>query len=236
MSDTNDVFLHVDEPAGAAKAVALVLHGGRSKSRAPVRANQLAVLRMLPFVTSLRRAGSEHGLAVARMRYRLRGWNGGDQSPVTDVDGVLGRLVDRFPGLPIALVGHSMGGRAAIYVAGHDAVRSVVGLAPWLEPGDPMNQLLGRRLLVAHGRADRMTDPGESASFTAAAAAVASSATYVAVDGDKHAMLRRASLWHELATGFVLGSLLDVAPQGTVGDNAANLVKTALDGASVISA
>ena len=232
----SEVFLHVDAPSVPVRGVALVLHGGRSKSRTPVRANQLAVLRMQPFVSSLRRAGSEHGLAVARMRYRVRGWNGADRSPVADVDGVLDRLVAQHPGVPIALVGHSMGGRAAIYTAGHDAVRSVVGLAPWLEPGDPMNQLLGRRLLVAHGQADRMTDPRESASFTAAAAGVAVSATYVAIDGDKHAMLRRPRLWHELATAFVLGSLLDLAPRGTVGDDAANCVQKALDGAAVISA
>lgn len=231
-----DVFLHVDEPDGAAQAVALVLHGGRSKGRTPVRANQLAVLRMLPFVSSLRRAGSDHGLAVARMRYRVRGWNGAERSPVADVEGVLDRLVARFPDRPIALVGHSMGGRAALWTAGHDAVRSVVGLAPWLEPGDPTKQLLGRRLLVVHGDADRMTDPRESASYTAAAAAVAASASYVAVDGERHAMLRRARLWHELATGFVLGSLLDLAPGGTVGAESANLVTKALDGAPVISA
>lgn len=232
----SDVYLHVDEPAGPVRGVALVLHGGRSTSRAPVKANQLAVLRMLPFGTSLRRAGAEHGLAVARMRYRVRGWNGADRSPVPDVEGVLDRLVARFPDVPIALVGHSMGGRAAVYTAGHAAVRTVVGLAPWIEPGDPMNQLLGRRLFVAHGRADRMTDPRESASFTAAAAAVAVSSSYVAIDDDKHAMLRRWSLWHELATGFVLGSLLDVAPRGTVGDDAANVVEKALDGAAVLSA
>ncbi|MBE7186792.1 alpha/beta hydrolase [Jatrophihabitans endophyticus] len=232
----SEVFLRVDEPAGAARAVALVLHGGRSTSTAPVRANQLAVLRMLPFVGSLRRAGAQHGLAVARLRYRVRGWNGAERSPVADVESVLDRLVTRFPDVPIALVGHSMGGRAALYAAGHDAVRSVVGLAPWVEPGDPMNQLLGRRLLVAHGRADRMTDPRESARYTAAAAAVAASASYVAVDGDRHAMLRRAALWHGLATGFVLATLLDVAPGESVGGDPANLVVKALDGTAEISA
>ena len=231
----SQVFLHVDEPSGPVRGVALVLHGGRSKSRTPVRANQLAVLRMLPFVNSLRHGGSEHGLAVARIRYRVRGWNGADRSPVPDVEGVLDRLVAQFPDVPIALVGHSMGGRAAMYTAGHDAVRSIVGLAPWMEPGDPLEQLRGRRLLVAHGRADRMTDPRESAGYTAAAAAVATSASYVAIDGDKHAMLRRPKLWHELATGFVLGSLLDLAPRGTVGADAANVVQKALDGASVIA-
>lgn len=230
------VFLHVDEPSAPSTAVALVLHGGRSKSRAAVRANQLAVLRMVPFVNSLRHAGAKHGLAVARMRYRVRGWNGADASPVPDVEGVLDRLTERFPGLPIALVGHSMGGRAAVYTAGHEAVRVVVGLAPWIESGDPMAQLLGRRLLVAHGDADRMTSPRASAAYTAAAAAVTTSAGFVSVSGGKHAMLRSPALWHQLATGYVLGALLGVAPDETVDAGAANVVEKALSGAKLISA
>lgn len=229
-------FLHVDAPSGDATAVALVLHGGRSKGRGPVRANQLAVLRMLPFVRSLRRAGSDAGLAVARMRYLVRGWNGSEASPVPDVEWALDRLTERFPDVPIALVGHSMGGRAAMYTAGHDAVRAVVGLAPWLEAGDPTSPLLGRRLLVAHGTIDRMTDPRASAEFTREASAVAASATYVAVDGDRHPMLRRAGLWHDLATGFVLGTLCGLSPAETVGGDNANVIEQALAGKPLISA
>ena len=79
----SDPFLHVRAAAGgddATRAVALVLHGGRSTGLTPVRARQLAVVRMLPFVSSLHRAGAGRGLAVARMRYQVRGWNGPAQS------------------------------------------------------------------------------------------------------------------------------------------------------------
>lgn len=233
MSD--EPYLHVDDARGPARAVVLVLHGGRSRSTAPVRANQLAVLRMLPFVRALRRAGAGHGLTVARMRYLVRGWNGPAQSPVPDVRWALDRLARRFPGVPLALVGHSMGGRAALYCAGHEGVRSVVGLAPWVEQGDPVEPLTGRRLLVAHGEQDRMTSAPASADLTRRAAAVAASAGYVAVAGERHAMLRRASLWHELATGFVLATMCDVPPRETVPPATANVLTQALAGQQTLT-
>ncbi len=75
----------------------------------------------------------------------------------------------------------------------------VVGLAPWIEPGDPFAQLAGRRVLVAHGDRDRMTQRAASAACDPARPrAVAASASYVSIRGERHAMLRRARLWHEL--------------------------------------
>jgi predicted esterase len=228
-------FLGVAEPDGPVRAVALVLHGGRANSSAPVRARHLTVVRMRPFVSSLHAAGREAGLAVARLRYRARGWNGAAQAPVPDVEWALGRLTERFPQVPIALVGHSMGGRAALYVAGHQAVRAVVGLAPWLEPGDPVTQLAGRDVLLAHGDRDRTTSPKRSAAYAAAAAPHAASMSYVAIRGDGHAMLHRARLWHELTTGYVLAVLCDRSPTETVRDPAANLVMQALAGTGTLT-
>ncbi len=225
-----DPYLHVDTPDGQTRAVALVLHGGRSRGTGTVHAAQLAVVRMAPFATSLRRAGAERGLAVARLRYLVRGWNGSTQSPVHDVRWALERLAEQFPDAPVAMVGHSMGGRAAIYAAAHPSVRAVVGLAPWIEPGDPVAQLAGRRLFVAHGDIDRMTNPTASAAYTKAAERVADSASYVAVHGDRHAMLRRATIWHQLTTGYVLGAMCEAPPEETVSAPVANIVKDALAG------
>jgi predicted alpha/beta-hydrolase family hydrolase len=225
--------LSVDEPNGPVRAVALVLHGGRSTGLGPVRPLQLAVLRMLPFATSLQRAGARDGLAVARLRYAVRGWNTTMRSPVADSWWALDQLAARFPGAPVALVGHSMGGRAACYVAGHPGVRAIVGLAPWLEPGDEENtvsQLAGRRVLIVHGSLDRTTDPAASASFARAAEKVAESVTYVRVEGERHAMLRRPSVWHQLATGFVLAVLCGKTPQGTAQDQTTNTLLMALAG------
>jgi pimeloyl-ACP methyl ester carboxylesterase len=222
--------LDVRAPDGDVRAVALVLHGGRAKSTMPVRATQLAVVRMTPFATALRRAGVRHGLAVARLRYLVRGWNGARRSPVPDVEWALDRLAARFPDAPTALVGHSMGGRAAIYAAGKPSVRAVVGLAPWLEPGDPSEPVAGRHVLVAHGELDHTTSAAASEAWTRRARAVAASASYVAIAGERHAMLRRARLWHELARDYVLAVLCDVAPAESDNSAAAKVVAEALAG------
>lgn len=226
--------LIVHEPGTPVRGIAVVLHGGRSAGRGPVRVTQLAVLRMRPFVTSLRQRSDADGLVVVQFRFRLRGWNGAEQSPVVDAEWALSQLASRFPAAPVALVGHSMGGRAAMYVAGHENVRAVVGLAPWLEPGDPVTPLTGRRVLIAHGDLDRMTNPHRSAAYARAAEQVAESVSYVSVAGDRHAMLRRARVWQELSTGFVRGVLFGVPPAGTDNVEAANVLTRALAGQAAL--
>lgn len=227
--------LRVSTPKGDVRAVALVLHGGRAHGTSPVRARQLAVVRMLPFAAALERAGSADGLAVARLRYRVRGWNGAEQSPVADARWALDQLQQRFPDAPVAVVGHSMGGRTAVYVAGHDNVRAVVGLAPWIEPGDPYRQLAGRRVLFIHGTHDRMTSARASAEYARLAAGVASSMSYVRIRNEGHPMLRRPGVWHELTAGFVTGVLLGSepvtpTPRGTANHTTTNVLLQALAG------
>jgi dienelactone hydrolase len=206
--------LRVRTPSRPVRGVALLLHGGRVDTRMPTRPWQLAVLRMRPFASVLRAAGSRDGLAVARLRYQLRGWNGQQQASVADTRWALDQLHRRFPGAPIAIVGHSMGGRTAIYVADDPAVRVVVALAPWIERDDPVEPLRGRRLLIVHGSRDRVTDPLRSAVFAHNARSVAAQVTYLSVRGSDHAMLRRARLWHDLAGGFVTGALWSGSPRG----------------------
>lgn len=196
------------------RAVVLVLHGGRETSTAPVRANQLAVIRMLPFAAKVVQRGGDE-VAVARLRYRVRGWNqaaatatGRAPDPVRDAEWALDELGRRFPGCPIGLIGHSMGGRTALRVGGHESVTSIAALAPWLEGGDPIDQLAGRRVLLMHGRADRMTSPRRTASFADRLSQAGEPASLVLIDGEKHAMLGRPRLWHELAAQFVLAGVL----------------------------
>jgi pimeloyl-ACP methyl ester carboxylesterase len=225
--------LSVMPARGQTRALALILHGGRARSTAPATDRQLAVLRMLPFATALHRAGGADGLAVARLRYELRGWNGEHRSPVRDAERALAQLSARFPDVPIALVGHSMGGRAAVYAAGHTGVRAVVGLAPWLEAGDPVAQLAGRRVLLAHGTRDRMTSAAATARFAERASRTADAVTFVSVAGGRHAMLARANVWHSLVTGFVTGVLLGEPGglrSGTAGAAGANVIEQALSG------
>lgn len=207
--------LTVRTPSGDVAAVALVLHGGRQHSTAITRANQLAVLRMVPIARALQVGGRRHGLAVARLRFAVRGWNGTEQSPVADARWALEQLSQRFPDRPVAIVGHSMGGRTAIAVAGHPSVTTIVGLAPWLERTDPTNTVAGRRVLLAHGSLDRITDPRRSARFVSEVAPITRSATFVSIEGDRHAMLGRPRVWNALTTGYVLAALCDVPPSGS---------------------
>jgi len=225
-----DPHLTIAAPNDPVRAVALVLHGGRANSHAPVRPTHLTVVRMTPFATSLRHAGADLGLAVARLRYLVRGWNGATQSPVADVHWALKRITERYPSAPVALVGHSMGGRAAIHAAAAPPVRTVVGLAPWIEPGDLVDSVAGRDVLVLHGDRDRITNPANSAAWTARARAVAESAAFVSMAGERHAMLHRARLWHSMATSYVLATLLDVPPAETASAAGANVIAKVLAG------
>jgi dienelactone hydrolase len=146
------------------------------------------------------------------LRYRLRGWNGSARDAARDADEVLTDLHERHPGVPIALVGHSMGGRAVLHAAGAPDVRAVAALAPWLDGTDPVEQLAGRSLLIAHGDRERTTDPRESLAYAVRAREVTDRVARFDVRGDGHAMLRRARQWHALVTRFVLGEL-GLAPQ-----------------------
>ncbi|MGI8665584.1 MAG: alpha/beta hydrolase [Jatrophihabitans sp.] len=202
--------LHVHTGRRPAEAVVLVLHGGREVNADPVSARQLAVLRLIPFARRIAHRGNGR-VAVARLRYRTRGWNaGGDATPapVLDAQWALDQLSERFGELPFGIVGHSMGGRTALRVGGHRQVRGVVGLAPWLPAGEPVRQLLGRQVLLMHGTADRMTDPRGSASFADRLEEAGGTVSLARIDGGRHAMLRRAGLWHELAAQFVLSTVL----------------------------
>ena len=187
-------------------AVALVLHGGRERSREPVQPGQLAVRRMRPFARALATAGRDLdlGLAVWSLRYRVRGWNDDEQSPVADATWALDQLTERVGPVPVVIVGHSMGGRTAVHVAGHDRVVGLAALAPWLPPGEPVDQVAGRAVLVAHGTLDTVTSPVASQAWAARAAEVTEPVWWVGVRRERHAMVLRSRVWHALATQFAL--------------------------------
>jgi dienelactone hydrolase len=208
--------LSIETTTEAPEAVVLVLHGGRQSSTSPVRGNQLAVLRLVPFARRITERG-EGRVAVARLRYATRGWNdsGSIPAPVRDTNWALDRLRERFGELPMGLVGHSMGGRTALRCGGDSSVRGVVGLAPWLPPGEPVDQLSGRRVLLMHGTADRMTSPSQTAAFASQLSAIGVPVSLVSIAGERHGMLRQPRLWHELAAQFILNSVLpDYRPSG----------------------
>ncbi len=202
-SPSIDVLIQPEPTNG----LVLVLHGGRSRGYARAHRGRLAYRRMLLFAWALRRQGGGHGLAVWMLRYRFRGWNAPDLDAVRDARWALDRARERHPGVPVVLVGHSMGGRVALRVADDPAVVAVCALAPWIEDGEPVAQLAGTSLLIAHGDRERMTDPRRSYRYAVVAREVASRVARFDVLGDGHAMLRRAGDWTDLVCRYVLGEL-----------------------------
>ena len=209
------------------RGVVVVAHGGRPVSTAPTAAIQPAVLRMVPVAAAIRRAFPGGGVVVSRPRFRVQGWNGAKASPVGDLSEHLDDLRAQFGPVPVVLVGHSMGARAALRAAGHPSVAAVAGLAPWLPPGEPVDQLAGRRILLAHGTADVITSAAETWAYAERARALTTVAE-VQVRGGEHAMIRRASLWHALAATFACVSLGLPAPDGPVASALASPQRTVL--------
>jgi dienelactone hydrolase len=138
---------------------------------------------------------------VSQPRFTVRGWNGDLASPVGDLSALIDELVARHGDIPVVLIGHSMGARAAFRAAGHPAVSAVAGLAPWLPREEPVAQLAGRRVLLAHGTLDMVTRPADTWAYAERARSVTEVVT-IEVRGGEHAMLRRAGLWHRLAADF----------------------------------
>lgn len=198
--------LRVLSAAGAAHSVVLVLHGGKAGSLQPTSERQLSYRRMVPMADAVHRAFGEHGVAVWLLRNRLRGWNEPRLDAVADARWALRRVRSEHPAARIVLVGHSMGARAALRVADTEGVTSVCALAPWIEPGEPVRQLAGRSVLLAHGDRDRWTIPRASFDYAVRARQVAREVGRFEVRGTGHAMLRRAPDWNGVVLSFVAGA------------------------------
>jgi predicted alpha/beta-hydrolase family hydrolase len=193
------------QPRGDVRGVALLAHGGRSRSAAPTGTLQPTALRMYPFLLDLHRAGRGSGLVACQLRYRVRGYNEGD--PVRDIEWALGEIAERHGDVPVCMVGHSMGGRSVLRAAGSAQVRAVAALAPWLPPGEPIRQLEGRTVVIAHGTRDRVTSPAGSLAYALAAHDVAGRLCRFEVARSGHAMLERFGAWQRLVRRTVLPAL-----------------------------
>jgi dienelactone hydrolase len=190
------------------RSIVLVLHGGQARSPATVRRRTpLNYLRMVPFARLLHWRDGGDGMSVRILRYRFRGWDEPQRHPVQDARWALSQLHNQHRDAPVALLGHSMGGRAALRVADHPAVTAVCALAPWTTDDEPVHQLAGRSVLIAHGDREHTTDPRLSLRFAVRAKQVTARVCRFDVLGDGHAMLRRAPDWAQLAARFVEGEL-----------------------------
>ena len=177
----------------------MVLPGGKVSSHRRSRFWHLSNLRMCPFSAAIR----QRGFDVVAVRYRTRGWNGTEQSPVADARQVLDRIKVRDPDAQVILLGHSMGGRVAAALSGDAAVLGVVALAPWWPEGTEFGLRQRSLLRVVHGTADRWTDPDRSRALVERAQRSGLDAEWTGLEGAGHFMLHRPWLWHRKAVDAV---------------------------------
>ncbi len=197
------------------EGLVLLLHGGGARrERTVVSQTQLSVLRMVPIAQRIGRVGQGR-LAVVRLLNSVRGWDD-RHTPVDDVGWALRELGDRGLVLPTCLVGHSLGGRAALLAADQQAVRSVVALNPWVHTTDRVD-LGGRPALIVHGTDDRVADPRRSA-VLAKELTRTGPVGYLRVTGGRHAMLRHRSVFERAATDFATATLLGTEATGPVAE------------------
>jgi alpha-beta hydrolase superfamily lysophospholipase len=181
------------------RAVVLLLHGGKERSPEPVTGRSLSWQRAAVLGRTLGRRLHDQGVAIRLLRYRAVGWNGDGAGPVADARRALDVIAEELDDVPVALVGHSMGGRTACRVADHRLVRGVVALAPWLPPGDPVAALAGKELHAAHGRRDRITRAGDTRAYVERAAEVAAATSYTDMGDRGHYLLSGIHAWNAFA-------------------------------------
>ncbi|MFF5182630.1 alpha/beta hydrolase [Streptomyces sp. NPDC000345] len=192
--------------------VVLLLPGGEEVSeRRPSPMWAAASVRGLG--RRLARAGREEGLATHVVHYRYRGWNGGEAHLAADATWAADEVVRRYGDVPVCLAGVGMGARAALRAGGHEAVNSVLALAPWLPqedvaaPPEPVKQLVGRRVMVVHGTHDDRSDPELSFRLAARAKKANREVCRFEVHADGHALHQYRDEVLALAEDFVMGVL-----------------------------
>ncbi|MFI1423009.1 alpha/beta hydrolase [Streptomyces sp. NPDC020731] len=196
----------------AVGGVVLLLPGGEEVSgRRPSAVLAAASVRALG--RRLTRTGREQNLAAHVVHYRYRGWNGSEAHLARDAAWAADEAVRRYGDVPVCLAGLGMGGRAALRAGGHEAVNSVLALAPWLPdedvaaPPEPVKQLAGRRVLIVHGTNDARSDPELSFRLAARAKKANREVCRFEVHSDGHGLSQYREEVLALAEDFVMGVL-----------------------------
>ncbi len=203
-------YLQLPERSAPPRAAILVLHGGKANSSCPVEAGQLAVRRMHPFARDLAALGDD--LAVAQLRYRIRGWNGTGADALADVDYALDALDAAYGGVPTvhrrALDGWT--GRAAI----GRSCRPCAAWSRWRRGSRAPNRSSSSPVATSSCCTAPATAPParrrRRASSTRAVP-IARRAVCLHVPWSGHGMLARASTWQRLTAAFT-AAIVDDAP------------------------
>ncbi|MFF1411734.1 alpha/beta hydrolase [Streptomyces sp. NPDC058289] len=176
--------------------VVLLLPGASRLSPGPVR----------PLARALARAGAADGLVTHQVIHGA-GTREGDAEWAAD------EVVRRYGDVPVCLAGYDAGGRAALAAAGHEAVNSVLALAPSLprqsdtDTPEPVKQLSGRRVLIVHGTNDARSDPELSYRLATRAKKANRTTCRFEVHSDGHGLREHQDEVVALSVDFVLGSV-----------------------------
>jgi len=198
-----------NQPKALPTAVVLVLHGGKAHSRTPALWRTLTVLRLKPFARVIARRVPT--AAVYRLKFEIRGWNGDGADAMRDARWALAKLREQHPGLPLVMVGHSMGGRVALRVGGDADVAGVVLLAPWAPPEEPVRQLSGVPVVVIRGGRDIIVPSSSTDPWLAAVREAGALVSATSLPWAEHTLLRRFWVWHRLTADAVLDMLRSTA-------------------------
>jgi len=189
---------------GETRGIALFCHGGTVASVEPPRDRALSLVRMRAFESFVHASAGGRGIATALVRYRVAGWNGEAADAFADVRWAISELRDQHgTDVPIVLVGHSMGGRAALRAGAEPSVTAVCALAPWTPPAEPVMSVRNQTVVIAHGRGDRWVPAKLSADYAVRARRAGARVARFTLPGG-HGMVRRAHRWHTLALDVVL--------------------------------
>ncbi|MCY0932814.1 alpha/beta hydrolase [Streptomyces sp. H34-S4] len=176
--------------------VVLLLPGASRLSPGPVR----------PLARALARAGAADGLVTHQVIHGA-GTREGDAEWAAD------EVVRLYGDVPVCLAGYDAGGRAALAAAGHEAVNSVLALAPSLpeqsaaDTPEPVKQLSGRRVLIVHGTNDARSDPELSFRLATRAKKANRTTCRFEVHSDGHGLREHQAEVVALSVDFVLGSV-----------------------------
>ncbi|GGV87012.1 alpha/beta hydrolase [Streptomyces griseoloalbus] len=199
------------EPTAVSGVVLLLPGGEEVSSRRP--SSMVAAASVRGLGRRLTRAARDRSLATHVVHYRYRGWNGSEAHLARDAAWAADEVVRRYGDVPVCLAGLGMGGRAALHAGGHEAVSSVLALAPWLPeedvaaPPEPVKQLAGRRVLIVHGTNDARTDPELSFRLAARAKKANREVCRFEVHADGHGLHQYRDEVLALAEDFVMGAL-----------------------------
>lgn len=186
--------------------VVLWCHGGHLDDPRRTKPWDLAYLRVLWLAVDC--AIRQRRLAqMYVLRYADRGWNDGKR--VTDTGWAIEEVRRRSGSDGVALVGHSMGGRATLLTAAErDDVTVVVALATWIKEADAAT--LARitcPVRLAHGTADTVTAPASSEFVATTITAAGGDATYTPVNGENHSLTRYPMRWARIVGAALAGHL-----------------------------